>query len=368
MKVFVSWSGKRSRLYAKALVRWLPGVINALKPWMSDKDIAAGIPWFEKMGKTLASHDIGLICVTPENMGAPWLTFEVGALSKAFEVSRVCPILFGFDTAELTGPLSQFQSTKFEKESMKKLLNDLNDLQGSSKLEKDILENSFNNSWQQLKKRIERLSKTKLDGDARCWDGVLKVLTSPTFPTPSIGRAAYFSYGFESHALYDSLCSFTQNRLYIFGRKNRKLFDKDHRSFFEQLKKRLDKGFDFRCLFLDPESSHEVLHASHQDADFKKQLNNCLTNAISLLEELNIDAGKICRKYQLIRVFHLIIADNAVLYTPIQMDEAGCPHRLTRSPFTIVDANDSVGASMVKMYEDIWGAAKPILIKVKKSE
>jgi len=367
MKVFVSWSGKRSRLYAKALVRWLPGVINAIKPWMSDKDIGAGIPWFEKIGKTLAAHDIGLICVTPENMDAPWLTFEAGALSKAFEVSRVCPILFGFDTAELTGPLSQFQSTKFEKGSMKKLLNDLNDLQGSSKLDKDILENSFNHSWQHLKKTIEGLSKTEIDCGARCWDGVLKVLSGPTFPTPSIGRAAYFSYGFESHALYESLCSFTQNRLYIFGRKNRKLFDKSYLIFFEQLKKRLDKGFDFRCLFLDPESSHEVLCASHQDADFNKQLNDCLTNAISLLEKLKIDASKICRKYQLIRVFHLIIADNAVLYTPIQMNEAGCPQPLTKSPFAIVDANDGVGASMVKMFEDTWGAAKPISIKVKKS-
>jgi hypothetical protein len=367
MKVFVSWSGKRSRLYAEKLVEWLPRVINALKPWMSDKDIGAGIPWFEKIGKTLASNKIGLICVTPENMDAPWLTFEAGALSKAFKAARVCPILFGLDPAELTGPLSQFQSTKFEEKSMRKLLNDLNDLRGSSKLDKEILEDTFNLRWPQLKKTIEKLSTTEIECGPRCWDGVLKVLTGPTFPEPSIGRAAHFSYGFESHALYDSLCSFTQNRLYIFGRKNRKLFDRDHRNFFEQLKERLDKGFDFRCLFLDTESSREVLCASHQDADFNTQLNNCIANAISLLEELKIDASKICRKYQLIRVFHLIIADNAVLYTPIQMNEAGCPHRLTRSPFAIVDANEGVGASMVKMFEDTWKAAKPISIKVKKS-
>lgn len=42
MKVFISWSGETSKKVALALKAWLPNVIQALDPWMSDKDIEKG--------------------------------------------------------------------------------------------------------------------------------------------------------------------------------------------------------------------------------------------------------------------------------------------------------------------------------------
>ena len=42
MKVFISWSGERSKQMAAALKEWLPTAIQYLEPWMSDTDIHAG--------------------------------------------------------------------------------------------------------------------------------------------------------------------------------------------------------------------------------------------------------------------------------------------------------------------------------------
>ena len=44
MKVFISWSGERSRLVATALHQWLPLVINDVDPFISS-DIDAGACW-----------------------------------------------------------------------------------------------------------------------------------------------------------------------------------------------------------------------------------------------------------------------------------------------------------------------------------
>lgn len=42
MRVFVSWSGERSREVAKAFRDWLPLVLHYAEPWVSDADIEAG--------------------------------------------------------------------------------------------------------------------------------------------------------------------------------------------------------------------------------------------------------------------------------------------------------------------------------------
>ena len=41
MKVFISWSGTRSKALAVALKEWLPLILQYAKPWVSDKDISS---------------------------------------------------------------------------------------------------------------------------------------------------------------------------------------------------------------------------------------------------------------------------------------------------------------------------------------
>lgn len=126
MDVFISWSGERSLRLATALKEWLPLVIQSVVPWFSPEDIDKGARWMAELNKQLEKLKMGIICVTPENMEAPWLLFEAGALSKVLDTSLVCPFLFALEPADVQGPLAQFQSTRTTREDVRKLLTTIN--------------------------------------------------------------------------------------------------------------------------------------------------------------------------------------------------------------------------------------------------
>ena len=104
--VFISWSGPQSRAVATALAGWLGQVVQAIQPWMSDIDLAAGERWREALAHMLGNLSLGIICATPEAMGSQWLHFEAGALAKTMEESngRVIPYLVGMSESELSNP------------------------------------------------------------------------------------------------------------------------------------------------------------------------------------------------------------------------------------------------------------------------
>lgn len=122
MKVFLSWSGQQSKEVAKVFKWWLPKVIQSLTPYMSDLDIEGGERWGESIASELNTSNVGLICVTRDNVNKPWINFESGALSKSVENAkvRVIPFLFNMPSAQLKGPLLQFQYVEFTKEGVKK--------------------------------------------------------------------------------------------------------------------------------------------------------------------------------------------------------------------------------------------------------
>ena len=121
MKVFISWSGDRSKAVALALRDWLPLVLHYVDPWMSERDLSAGDRWAVEVGKHLDESQFGVIVLTRENLTAPWILFEAGALSKAFTAGGVCPFLVDLDLKDLTGPLSQFQAKKSDRTSLLEL-------------------------------------------------------------------------------------------------------------------------------------------------------------------------------------------------------------------------------------------------------
>jgi hypothetical protein len=152
MKVFISWSGENtsSHKIALALRDWLPLVINCIKPFVSSEDIQIGEQGLLKIEKLLKDSDFGIICVTKENYKAPWVLFEAGALSNNPNKIPVAPFLFGLTPSDISGsPLTQFQSiahydkNNINKNSIKKLIQSLNDECGDSKLHERVFERTF---------------------------------------------------------------------------------------------------------------------------------------------------------------------------------------------------------------------------------
>jgi hypothetical protein len=154
MKVFVSWSGARSKFLAETLRWWLPLVIQSVKPWMSDEDISAGSRWLHEVSSQLSEAKLGIICVTPENQNNPWLLFEAGALSKTLDQTNVCPFLLELSRGQLTGPLSQFQENEVNNDGAYKILTLLNRSLGPDQIATKDLDEIFNVWWPKLEDRL----------------------------------------------------------------------------------------------------------------------------------------------------------------------------------------------------------------------
>lgn len=159
MKVFLSWSGDRSKEVAETLYTWLPSVIQALKPWKSDEDITSGAAWFNQISTELQDSKIGIVCLTPENVSSPWLLFEAGAIYKGSQGGLPCALLIGLEKADVSGPLAQLQMTSPSKEEIKKLVRDINALQSDDRrLTGPQLDEAFQLRWDYLEDKLHAIA------------------------------------------------------------------------------------------------------------------------------------------------------------------------------------------------------------------
>lgn len=156
MKIFISWSGETSREIGEAFRNWLPDVLQFVQPYFTPSDIEKGQRWSAEIAANLEASKFGLMCITAENLLSPWLMFEAGAISKSAASSRVCPLLFGVETSQLTGPLLQFQATPFSKDEVLKFLSNINELHDYPLPEANLIR-AFNRCWPELEEKINSI-------------------------------------------------------------------------------------------------------------------------------------------------------------------------------------------------------------------
>jgi len=154
MKVFISWSGERSRAIGECFRKWIPSVLQAAKPYFSPDDIQKGSRWSKDIAGELQASEVGLLIVTADNFSAPWLMFEAGALSKHLDTSRVCPILFDVNPSDITGPLTQFQMAKFDRAEIERVIRMMNQ-QLQEALDSEVLDQALELHWPKLSEKID---------------------------------------------------------------------------------------------------------------------------------------------------------------------------------------------------------------------
>lgn len=159
MKLFLSWSGNTSHRVARILRDWLPSVIQAVRPYVSSEDIDKGARWSTDIAAELEQSSYGIICITRENVEAPWINFEAGALSKSIDKSHVTPFLFRMKRSEVQGPLLQFQSVIYERDELLKLVQSINRrLEEAERLSEEHLQRTFEVWWPRLQQEFEQIS------------------------------------------------------------------------------------------------------------------------------------------------------------------------------------------------------------------
>jgi hypothetical protein len=156
--VFISWSGDLSKKIALAVHDWLPTVIQAVNPFLSNRDITPGTRGMAKIAEHLQDIRIGIICVTAENQSTPWLNFEAGALSKMVDESYVIPLAFDIEKGQIRKPLGEFQAVLFAKEDLFDVVSTINEALGSpAPLSTAKLQRAFDLTWPTFATEIENI-------------------------------------------------------------------------------------------------------------------------------------------------------------------------------------------------------------------
>jgi hypothetical protein len=165
VRIFISWSGHRSQAVAEAVREWLPRLFQAVEPWISSADIRAGSRWAAEVAKALETTDFGILCVTKENLNAPWLLFEAGALSKSLSVGKVVPYLLDLEPHRLTGPLSQFQAVRADEGGTRRLVQCIAEQHDLNFRPAATLAHVYAASWPELSPVLKNIAESSAELD-----------------------------------------------------------------------------------------------------------------------------------------------------------------------------------------------------------
>ena len=152
---------------------------------------------------------------------------------------------------------------------------------------------------------------------------------------------------------------YTGKYLWIYGRKNMKLFGGNFNELFQYLDEKsmmpnMD-GIDFKLMFLNPDS--DEVNFAHKDQDiFKSELRTTMLRAKKIIGT-NTVLQKCCRLYSNKRDEIIIRIDNSIIYCKPHFDIKGNPNIMTNAAFEVFSVFSKKGQHCVQKYMDVWNKA-----------
>lgn len=128
-KIFISWSGSVTNSFAMGLKRVIEETIFPnlnVECFVSNVDIASGTDWWTSISSELKSCRLGILCLSNENVHAPWIFYEAGGMASR-DVPTT-PLLVGCELDSLEkSPLGGKQCVNFESQAeFIKMIADIN--------------------------------------------------------------------------------------------------------------------------------------------------------------------------------------------------------------------------------------------------
>lgn len=331
--------------------------------FMSSQDILLGTNGINAIFKALMQSDMCILFINPLNMDAPWLAFEAGMVAGGSNSEDLCdkriiPLLFGnIDLQRFSkNPLHNYQYAEASIEKINNLCMDI---------VKHLHYNDPINAANQIRSKIQSYYEAMKEiEDQIPGTGLLKsqgfiesLSAEPLFKSSLKGEIAEFESSFETPELYREILKYVDKKLYVFGRKNTKLFSNTNRQFFNDLSRKVNNGFDFRCLFLSPES--EYISNAQNDPNFLEHLRDRIKSAQNLIQDDYI-LKRVCKLYKCNRSTAIIIADDVVIFSPITYGISNVPNPLTYADFFVTDINSEIGKKYIRLFDKTWEDADEI--------
>ncbi len=359
MKVFISWSKSKSKELAIETKKLLESVNPHMDAFISEVDIHAGEDVQEKIIEKIKECDKLVLCFTKENKKSPWLLFEAGFARGIGKC--VIPLLFDDDPnwhSWIDNPMNIAREIPFNSEKF--VANFLAGFNLTASKSNKIKLNSYVDSITNIKEKFRQI-------DIQCEDFVERLINDEAFTIENPffrERTAHFLTGFESFDLFKAIIEsfmYTGKYLWIYGRKNMKLFSGNFQEFFKYLEEKTYSsnmdGIDFRCLFLNP-ASDEVNRAHTRKEIFIPELNACILRAKDVIKD-NTRLQSCFRLYSNKREEIIIRLDSCIIYSRPSFDIYGRPQLLTNTGFEVFSTQSSRGQECILKFEHIWDTAKP---------
>lgn len=355
--IFISWSKSKSRDFAIELKNLLESLDPHANVFMSEDNITAGEKVQERIIQRITECDKLLLCFTKENKKSPWLLYEAGFASGLDKV--VIPFLFDNDPdwhSWIDNPMNIAREININRDTFETTFIKCFDLHDSSYTRSAL--SSFNEKIKTIKEKYRQV-------DIQCEDFIDLLISNKAFRIESPiyrNKTAYFLTGFETFDLWKSIVQsflYTGKYLWIYGRKNMKLFGGNFKDLFDYLEEKSISdemcGIDFRCLFLNPDSN-EVKYAHKQQDIFLQELDATIKRAKYQIGD-NLILQKCFRMYSNKREEVIIRLDNCIIYSKPHFDENGQPQIMTDTKFEVFSATSQRGKECIDKYCAIWESA-----------